>query len=102
VTLQYYSGAVKTDLETLKCHHGAEMSTVRYERRPRHAKHAPNAAAEGCSLDVRVPEMIAESPVTGRLSACSHNASTVPAPLNQPRSHHRLATVGRLPTASPI
>jgi hypothetical protein len=80
---QHWSEAVKTHLETLKCHHAAEMIIARYERRLKYAKHALNADAEGCSLDVRVPEMIAELPLTGRLSVCSHTAHTAPEPLNQ-------------------
>src|SRR4051794_30010727 len=68
-----------THQETLKCHHAAGMIIVRYGRRLRHAKHAQNAAAEDCSLDVRVPEMVAESLLIGTLSACLHIASTAPA-----------------------
>lgn len=92
---------MKTHQETLKCHHVAEMIIVRYGRRPMHAKHALNAAAEDCSLDVRVPEMIAESLLFGKLSACLHTANTVPALVNEPCSQQRLATEDRRPTASP-
>ena len=70
------------------------MIIARYGRRPRHAKHALNAAAEECSLDVRVPEMIAESLSIGRLSVCLHIASTAPATLNQLCSQQRLVTGG--------
>ena len=88
---------MKTHQETLKCHHVAEMIIVRYGRRPRHAKLALNAAAEDCSLDVRVPEMIAESLLFGRLSACLHTANTAPVLINEPCSQQRLATEDRRP-----
>ena len=70
MVLQQCTQAAETHPETSKWPHGAEMIVVRYGRRPRHAKHVLNAAAEGCSLYVRVLEMTAESPSTDRLSAC--------------------------------
>ena len=75
------------------------MIIVRYGRRPRHAKHALNVAAEDCSLDARVPEMIAESLLIGRLSACLRIASTAPALSISLVPKQRLAKEGRKPTA---
>jgi hypothetical protein len=82
VTLRRCSDAFKTHLETLKCHHGAEMIIARYEKQLKCAEHALNGAVGGWCLDVRVPEMTAELPLTGRLFVCSHNASMAPGPLN--------------------
>ena len=70
------------------------MIIARYGRRPRHATHALSAAAEECSFDVRVPEMIAESLSIGRLSACLHIASTAPALSISFCSQQRRATGG--------
>jgi hypothetical protein len=84
------SGALKTHQETLKCHHVAGMIIARYGRRPKHAKHALNAAAGDCSLGVRVPEMIAESLLFGKLFACLHTANTAPAHIDEPCSQQRV------------
>jgi hypothetical protein len=66
------------------------MIIARYGRRPKHAKHALNAAAGDCSLGVRVPEMIAESLLFGRLFACLHTANTAPARINELCSQQRV------------